>query len=332
MNVLFLGTAAGKPSNHRNVTSIAVILKNAEFILVDCGEATQHQLMKSSLRMSKLKEIFITHIHGDHVFGLPGLLCTLNEIRDEPLVIHGPPGIKSFLDSILRFSHIQFKIHIYEMKNKFSAIISSIKSGTYNYTVQSCQVLHGVKCFAFKITQFRDDMKVDKIKILKDIDNYRSEIESLGFKPVERLISYLKSNDEVTMSNGFVFSAKNYEIKEEPCSVIIALDNYDCTIMISQFKYANMLVHECTYAIFPDMSPQETRVIEINACNHEHSTNVMATKVAEALNVNTLILTHFSNRYDFTDEENIIAGCKPINTSLNIKCARDFSEFYICNK
>ena len=103
MKTLFLGTAAGKPSNHRNVTSIAVIFEDAEFILVDCGEATQHQIMNSILKLSKLKAIYITHLHGDHIFGLPGLLCTLNEIRTEKLCIIGPRGLKEYLKFTTRF-------------------------------------------------------------------------------------------------------------------------------------------------------------------------------------------------------------------------------------
>ena len=80
MKLLFLGTVSQKPSKTRNVTSIALILESNQFVLFDCGEGTQHQILKSSLSLSNLHSIFITHLHGDHIFGLPGLLCSLNDI------------------------------------------------------------------------------------------------------------------------------------------------------------------------------------------------------------------------------------------------------------
>ena len=77
MKVIFLGTGSGMPTLRRNVSSVAIILEDRnKFWLWDCGEATQHQIQKAGLKLSKLEKIFITHLHGDHVFGLPGLLAT----------------------------------------------------------------------------------------------------------------------------------------------------------------------------------------------------------------------------------------------------------------
>ena len=88
MEVTFLGTSSGSPSFTRNVSSYALRLTD-EIWLFDCGEATQHQLMRSHLKYSKITRIFITHMHGDHIFGLPGLICALSGARAELRRVHG---------------------------------------------------------------------------------------------------------------------------------------------------------------------------------------------------------------------------------------------------
>ena len=106
MQVTFLGTSSGVPTRQRNVSSLAVRLpQRSELWLLDCGEATQHQLLRSPLRVSQLRRIFITHMHGDHVFGLPGLLASLGMAgASAGLDLYGPPPLQSFVESALRFS------------------------------------------------------------------------------------------------------------------------------------------------------------------------------------------------------------------------------------
>ena len=109
----FLGTSSGAPSFTRNVSSVALRLEN-EVWLFDCGEATQHQLMRSKLKYAKITRIFITHMHGDHIFGLPGLICAISGARTAhsrsyggsvvPLHIIGPPGIRQFIYSSITWS------------------------------------------------------------------------------------------------------------------------------------------------------------------------------------------------------------------------------------
>ena len=207
MKVHFLGTAGGRPSNHRNVTSIAVILNDNEFILVDCGEATQHQLMKSTLKLSKLNTIFITHMHGDHIFGLPGLLCTLGTERTEPLIIYGPPGIKEFVRVALKFARLKYTIKIHELDN-IPNHVTNIVSGRHNFVIHSCPIEHTTKCFAYKITKCRNEIKIDFNKLYPDLQHYRRELENLGFSPAEQIITNLKSKITITMEDGFYIGRK----------------------------------------------------------------------------------------------------------------------------
>lgn len=107
MELLFLGTGAGVPAKHRNVTSIALkLLEERNSIwLFDCGEGTQQQILHTTLKPRKIEKIFITHLHGDHIFGLPGLLSSRSfQGGDEPLVVYGPKGIREYVLTSLKVS------------------------------------------------------------------------------------------------------------------------------------------------------------------------------------------------------------------------------------
>src|SRR5699024_50776 len=108
MELIFLGTGAGIPSKERNVSSIALsLLQEANSIwLFDCGEATQHQILHTTIKPKKINKIFITHLHGDHIFGLPGLLSRRSfQGGDDTITVYGPKGIQTFLDTTLKTSH-----------------------------------------------------------------------------------------------------------------------------------------------------------------------------------------------------------------------------------
>lgn len=107
MELQFLGTGAGQPSKQRNVSSLALKLLDElnEIWLFDVGEATQHQILKTNIRLRKVTRIFISHNHGDHIFGLPGLLATRSFQGDVgPITVYGPPGLEQFVKTALRVS------------------------------------------------------------------------------------------------------------------------------------------------------------------------------------------------------------------------------------
>lgn len=119
MEIYFLGTNAGVPTLQRNVTSVALRLleERRTFWMFDCGEGTQHQVLRSPLRLGKLEKLFITHLHGDHLFGLPGLISSRGyQGGTSPLTVYGPPGLKAYLDISLSVSQsrIPYKLEIVE--------------------------------------------------------------------------------------------------------------------------------------------------------------------------------------------------------------------------
>src|SRR5690554_7772653 len=119
MKITFLGTGAGLPSKQRNVSSVALhLLDNKGSIwLFDCGEAIQHQILETTIKPRKIEKIFITHMHGDHIFGLPGLLGSRSfQGGDEPLDLYGPKELKEYVEMTLRLSrtHLTYTIRFHE--------------------------------------------------------------------------------------------------------------------------------------------------------------------------------------------------------------------------
>ena len=114
MEVIFLGTSSGVPTKHRNVTAIAVkMLKSKSWYLVDCGEGTQHQILHTNLSLNNLQAIFITHVHGDHCYGLPGLLASAAMSgRTNSLTIIGPGNIREFIENTQKTTQMRLSFNI----------------------------------------------------------------------------------------------------------------------------------------------------------------------------------------------------------------------------
>src|SRR5207244_12777391 len=112
--VTCLGTSAGMPTRARNVASVAVTM-DGRTLLFDCGEGTQQQLMNSAVRFGAIDAIFLTHLHGDHLFGLPGLLASMSlNARERPLALYGPAGIAEFMRALPLY-HTSFDVEIHEL-------------------------------------------------------------------------------------------------------------------------------------------------------------------------------------------------------------------------
>lgn len=332
MKITFLGTAAGKPSKYRNVTSIAIEFYNSKYILIDCGEATQHQIIKSDLKFNNLHSIFITHLHGDHIFGLPGLLASLNEYRTEPLNIYGPKGLIDYINKIrsgLYFRLSNYKLLIYEIENIYD-ICTNIVLKNYKYKIEYFLVKHGIPCYAYSITSININKKIDFKKLQPIIDKYSNEINKLGYKPINKIISDLKIGKRFKFNNFYLFG-DDYIINNPNKRIVIILDNYNSNNVLEYLKETDILIHECSYA---HINVNELE-LKKKARGNYHSTNRDAAIVAWKLKAKILILTHFSNRYEIKNnkmlvEDKIINDCKKYFNGL-IHCAYDFNKFCILN-
>src|SRR6478735_12438794 len=120
MELLFLGTGAGVPAKQRNVSSLALELlqERGAVWLFDCGEATQHQILHTTVKPRRIEKVFITHLHGDHIYGLPGFLGTRSfQGATSPLTVYGPAGLESFIKTALTVSgtYLRYDLDIIEI-------------------------------------------------------------------------------------------------------------------------------------------------------------------------------------------------------------------------
>lgn len=275
LSIIFLGTSGSWPTMKRNVTSIA-IKRAGEVILFDCGEGTQRQFQKSKLSYMQISKIFITHFHGDHFLGLPGLIQTmqLND-RDIPLHIYGPKGMEKLISQILSLGYFRpnFKIFSYDLKDG-----DTIEFEEYYLLV--LKVKHGIPAYAYCLEEKRRPGKFDKSKALE-----------LGI-PEGPLFSKLQRGENITLNNGKkIFSKSVLGPPRKGRKIVISGDTVPIKNMINFAKNADVLIHEATF----DSS------LEDISNEYGHTTASQAANIAKKAKVEKLFLTHISPRYINSD-------------------------------
>lgn len=274
MYLYFLGTGAGKPSLERNVTSTALKLPapSKEFWLFDCGEGTQHQILASPLGLHRISKIFITHLHGDHIFGLPGFLGSRSFSTDEAgLTIYGPPGLKTFIQGALRASgtHLRYPFAIQE-------VAPGDVLQFEEWTVKVGLLEHVMPSYGYRVEEPARPGKlfVDKLAELNI--------------PPGPIYGRLKRGKTVTLEDGRIIDGRDFigpEIRGR--HIVILGDTRYSQAAIELAQEADVLVHEATFA----------GEFAENAYAYFHSTTVQAAQVADAARAKQLILTHLSSRY-----------------------------------
>lgn len=307
MELIFLGTGAGMPSKERNVSAIALsLLQETNHIwLFDCGEATQHQILHTSIKPRKINKIFITHLHGDHIYGLPGLLSSRSfQGGDELLTVYGPKGIAQFIDISLKTSgtHLTYPLEIVELTN-------GILFTDEQFEV-SCQELeHGLPSFGFRIHE------KDQIGSL-DVN----KLKSIGVSPGP-VYQEIKENKATELPDGRIIKRDDFIGPKKPGRIISILGDTRSTQNNSDFvRNSDVLIHEATFE----------QAAEHLANEYFHSTTTQAANLAKAGHVKKLILTHISSRYQKEDVPRLLEEAQAVfsNTAL----ANDFDRFEIKHK
>ncbi|MEH2412499.1 ribonuclease Z [Nostoc sp.] len=273
MQITFLGTSSGVPTRSRNVSSVALRLpQRAELWLFDCGEATQHQIIRSELKISQLSRIFITHMHGDHIFGLMGLLATCGLAGNvERIDIYGPPGLNDYIQAASRYSYTHFSYPI-----KVHAIRPGVIYEDDDFIVSCANLHHRITAFGYRVAEKDRSGRfdVEKAKVLQI--------------PPGQIYGQLKRGETVTLADGRVIDGTQLcgptEIGRK---IAYCTDTIYCDGAVELAHDADVLIHEATFAHQDaDMAFQRL-----------HSTTTMAAQTALAAGAHRLIMSHFSPRY-----------------------------------
>ncbi|HEX7063658.1 MAG TPA: ribonuclease Z [Bacillales bacterium] len=304
MDLYFLGTGGGVPSKERNVTSIALrmLAERGAIWLFDCGEATQQQILRTPIKLSKVEKIFITHLHGDHIFGLPGLMASRSFQEDEsPLAIYGPEGIRSFVETALSVSgtHLRYPYEIVEVDSEGTVMEDE------HVTVRAAKLEHGISSFGYRVAEH------DRQGAL---DAERLKAEGVPPGPLYRR---LKDGEVVELDDGRVIHGSDYIGPTKPGQKVAVLgDTRPCEAVVDLAAGVDVLVHEATFM-------EEDRE---KAHRYYHSTTLDAAKKARTAGADALILTHISSRYQ-GEETNFLKEARSVfpNTFL----AKDFWSFEV---
>ncbi|KUJ52434.1 ribonuclease Z [Chryseobacterium sp. JAH] len=278
-----LGFNSAIPTVNTSPTSQLLEMEERCF-LIDCGEGTQVQLRKAKARFSKINHIFISHLHGDHCFGLPGLIASFRLLgRDIPLHVYGPKGIKKMLETIFTITetHRGFEIIYHELEKDYSEKIYEDN----RVEVYTIPLDHRIYCNGYL---FKEKMKERHLN-MQEISKY-SEIETCDYHN-------LKAGKDFELSDGYIL--KNEILTTEPTppvSYAFCSDTRYLESVIPIIKNVTVLYHESTF--LHDLKEM--------ADYTGHTTALEAARIARQADVGKLILGHFSNRYGdltvFTDE------------------------------
>ncbi|RKQ37728.1 ribonuclease Z [Oceanobacillus halophilus] len=304
MELLFLGTGAGIPSKERNVTAIALsLLQEINSIwLFDCGEATQHQILHTSIKPRKVNKIFITHLHGDHIFGLPGFLSSRSfQGGNEELIIYGPKGIKDYVKTSLELSasHLTYPLSFVEVEE--GQIVDE-----EHFEVHARKLDHGIDSYGYRI-----------IEKNKPGELLVSKLVEMNVMPGP-IYKQIKENSMVTLEDGTIIYRENFIGPEKKGRIVTILGDTRYQKEHQEFVAdSDVLVHEATF---------EHEKANL-AYEYFHSTTTQAATLANNSNVIRLILTHISSRYQKDNNQKLLEEAKKIfpNTSV----ATDFTNIII---
>lgn len=268
IKITFLGTSSAIPTAERNHTAI-LLTYQGENILVDCGEGTQRQFRKAKINPGKITRLLITHWHGDHVLGIPGLLQTLafNGYKKK-LYIYGPKGTKKFMKNLL---------NTFVFAGKISLEIKEIGNGkffeTNDFYLEAKAMTHGTVCYAYSFVK-KGQIRIDKKKLQK-----------LKIPPGKHLQKLKQGKNIVYKKKKYL--AKNLTFAEGDKKISFVLDTSNNRKIVPFVKDSDLLVCEASFGSESNQRAKE----------YGHLTSRQAAEIAKKAKVKKLILTHITQRY-----------------------------------
>jgi ribonuclease Z len=273
VQVTFLGTSAGVPTRSRNVSCVALRhVQRAEVWLFDCGEGTQHQILRSDLKFSQITRIFITHLHGDHLFGLTGLLATCGMAgHTRHITIYGPAGLNDYLQDVIR----RTETHL-----SYPTVVHTVEEGTIfedeEFRVSCIPLEHRAPSYGYRVEE------------LDRPGAFNVEKAKASGVPPGPLYGKLKKGELVRLADGRELDGRDFSGRAvEGRRFVYCTDTIYSPRSVELALDADLLIHEATFA----------HQDEDLARRSLHSTTTMAAQVALEARVSKLLITHFSPRY-----------------------------------
>ena len=270
LDLVFLGTSGSAPTAARAPTAL-LVRRGGDRLLFDCGEGTQRQLMRSTVGLPDLDQIFITHYHGDHYLGLPGMLKTFQlRQRELPLTVYGPPGLRELFSGLRRvFGKLAYELELVEVR----AGEALERDG---YRILAYPVHHGVSAVGYALDEYDRPGRFDE-----------AAADALGI-PFGPERGGLQRGESITLPDGRVITPDTVVGEARPGRrVVLPGDTAPVETVRVLSEGADVLVHEATFA-------EEERD---RAADTLHSTALQAAEVARDAGVRLLALTHVSPRY-----------------------------------
>ena len=267
IDVIFLGTGGSLPTKERGLPAVA-LRRDGELFLFDCGEGTQRQMMHAGLGFNRSMSIMISHLHGDHVLGLPGLLQTMSSlIRDKPLDLYGPEGIGAYLGSLRRTLAFaaNFPVRVTELKPGEEVS----KNG---YSIKTTKAVHDITCLAYAVIESERPGRFHPEKAKK-----------LGV-PEGPMWKQLQSGKDVEVEGRRIMSRQVTEESRPGLKIVYAIDTRPSEEVRVLAKGADLLMHDGGFA--------EDR--RDKAKEYFHSTAREAARLGKAAKVKKLALVHIS--------------------------------------
>lgn len=283
-SLTFLGTGASHPTRDRWLPGILARIRD-EFLLLDCGEGVQYRILDAGLKVNKLSTILISHLHGDHVYGLPGLLESLNSWGlSRQLLLVGPRQLAEILDAMKLRERLNYKIKFVEAQDG-----AQLRGQGYTLTIR--KVEHGMEAYAYVIAEDSLPGEFDAVKA-----------QLLGV-PAGPLRTKLVQGEPIVLDNGrVVYPEEVVKPGKKGLKIAYSGDTAPCPSLIDAAKDADLLIHEATFS----MKHSTEAFLSF------HSTSADAARVAREAKVKMLILTHFSNRYRDSDLDTLLAEARKI--------------------
>jgi ribonuclease Z len=273
--VTILGNNSAIPAYNRHPTAQVVTL-NDELFLIDCGEGTQMQMAKYKIRRSKINHIFISHLHGDHYFGLIGLLTSMGLMgRTEPLHLFATAGLNDIINLQLQVAAtaLPFVLHFHPLE-KEGILIDNKK-----FSVECFSTQHRIPCWGFIIKEKKQPRKIDKETI------HQYEIPAAFY-------NQLKNGEDYTTKDGVVIKNETVTIANTTArSYAFCADTIYNENIIPHISNATLLYHEATYL----------QDLHERAAARFHCTTVQAASIAQKANAGKLLIGHFSSKYEELD-------------------------------